>query len=297
MQINQINAFLAVAELESFSLAAERLHITQPAVSKRIGQLENNLRVELFDRIGKRSILTPNGKAFKPHAERILQELQSYRSSLSQQQLTPSGSLSFATSHHIGLHRLPQVLRDFKIQYPQVDLDLHFMDSEDACAAIANNELELAIVTLPEDADDKLVCEAVWIDDLVVVMAADHQLASLREIDPSQLLEHAAILPSIGTFTRKIINSLFASSKDQINIILETNYLETIKVMVSANLGWSILPRSMVDSSLTSHQLSGLDAHRPLGIVTRKHRTLSLSSSAMIELLRNSLRNSHDSPA
>jgi DNA-binding transcriptional LysR family regulator len=297
MQINQINAFLAVAEFESFSLAAERLHITQPAVSKRIGQLENNLRVELFDRIGKRSILTPNGKAFKPHAERILQELQSYRSSLSQQQLTPSGSLSFATSHHIGLHRLPQVLRDFKIQYPQVDLDLHFMDSEDACAAIANNELELAIVTLPEDADDKLVCEAVWIDDLVVVMAADHQLASLREIDPSQLLEHAAILPSIGTFTRKIINSLFATSKDQINIILETNYLETIKVMVSANLGWSILPRSMVDSSLTSHQLSGLDAHRPLGIVTRKHRTLSLSSSAMIELLRNSLRNSHDSPA
>ena len=297
MQINQINAFLAVAEFESFSLAAERLHITQPAVSKRIGQLENNLRVELFDRIGKRSILTPNGKAFKPHAERILQELQSYRSSLSQQQLTPSGSLSFATSHHIGLHRLPQVLRDFKIQYPQVDLDLHFMDSEDACAAIANNELELAIVTLPEDADDKLVCEAVWIDDLVVVMAADHQLASLREIDPSQLLEHAAILPSIGTFTRKIINSLFATSKDQINIILETNYLETIKVMVSANLGWSILPRSMVDSSLTSHQLSGLDAHRPLGIVTRKHRTLSLSSSAMIELLRNSLRNSHNSPA
>jgi len=297
MQINQINAFLAVAEFESFSLAAERLHITQPAVSKRIGQLENNLRVELFDRIGKRSILTPNGKAFKPHAERILQELQSYRSSLSQQQLTPSGSLSFATSHHIGLHRLPQVLRDFKIQYPQVDLDLHFMDSEDACTAIANNELELAIVTLPEDADDKLVCEAVWIDDLVVVMAADHQLASLREIDPSQLLQHAAILPSIGTFTRKIINSLFAASKDQINIILETNYLETIKVMVSANLGWSILPRSMVDSSLTSHQLSGLDAHRPLGIVTRKHRTLSLSSSAMIELLRNSLRNSHDSPA
>jgi DNA-binding transcriptional LysR family regulator len=62
MQINQITAFLAVAELESFSLAAERLHITQPAVSKRIRQLENNIRVELFDRIGKRSILTPNGK-------------------------------------------------------------------------------------------------------------------------------------------------------------------------------------------------------------------------------------------
>jgi len=287
MQINQIDAFLAVAELESFSLAAESLHITQPAVSKRIQQLENSIRVELFDRIGRRSILTPNGKAFKPHAERILQELQSYRSRLSQQQLTPSGNLSFATSHHVGLHRLPQVLRDFKIRYPQVDLDLHFMDSEDACAAIANNELELAIVTLPEAADDRLEFEPVWIDELVVVMAADHELATRQEIEPARLLAHAAIMPSRGTFTRKIIDNLFAGSQDRLDIILETNYLETIKVMVSANLGWSILPQSMVDSSLTSHYLGGFDLHRPLGIVTRKKRTLSLSSSAMIELLRD----------
>jgi DNA-binding transcriptional LysR family regulator len=287
MQINQINAFLAVAELESFSLAAERLHITQPAVSKRIRQLEISVDTELFDRISKRSILTPDGKAFKPHAERILQELKSYRSSLSQQQETPSGSLSFATSHHIGLHRLPGTLRDFKIRYPQVDLDLHFMDSEDACVAIANNELELAIVTLPELADDKLDCEAIWIDQLVVVTAADHLLAGQQDIDPFELLEHDAILPSLGTFTRKIINNLFAGDKDRIKIILETNYLETIKVMVSANLGWSILPQSMVDASLSDHRLRGLDAQRPLGIVTRKNRTLSLSSNAMIELLRH----------
>lgn len=286
MRINQIDAFLAVAELESFSLAAESLHITQPAVSKRIQQLENSIRVELFDRIGRRSILTPNGRAFKPHAERILQELRSYRSSLSQQQLTPSGNLSFATSHHVGLHRLPQVLRDFKIRYPRVDLDLHFMDSEDACAAIANNELELAIVTLPEAADDRLEYEPVWIDELVVVMAADHALATQQEIEPARLLGHAAILPSRGTFTRKIIDNLFAGIKDRLDIILETNYLETIKVMVSANLGWSILPQSMVDSSLASHYLNDFDLQRPLGIVTRKKRTLSLSSSAMIELLR-----------
>ncbi len=286
MQINQINAFLAVAELESFSLAAERLHITQPAVSKRIRQLEISVGTALFDRISKRSILTPDGKTFRPHAERILQELKSYRFSLSRQQDSPSGSLSFATSHHIGLHRLPGTLRDFKIRYPQVDLDLHFMDSEDACIAIANNDLELAIVTLPELADEKLECEPVWIDQLVVVTATDHPLAGQQDIDPVDLLAHAAILPSIGTFTRKIINSLFVTDKDNLKIILETNYLETIKVMVSANLGWSILPRSMVDASLSGHRLRGLDVQRPLGIVTRKKRTLSLSSSAMIELLR-----------
>ena len=286
IQIAQINAFLAVAELESFSLAAEKLHITQPAVSKRIRQLEQGLNASLFDRIGKRSIMTPNGKAFKPHAERILLELETFASSLSRQLSTPSGSLSLATSHHIGLHRLPRVLRDFKIRYPQVELDLHFMDSEDACAAIAANELELAIVTLPENSDAKLDCEPVWIDRLVVVLAPDHALAGAEQIEARDLLAHAAILPSLGTFTRRIINNLFASGTDQLRIALETNYLETIKVMVSANLGWSILPQSMVDSSLVGKALRGLEVHRPLGIVTRRHRTLSLSSSALIDLLR-----------
>jgi DNA-binding transcriptional LysR family regulator len=126
----------------------------------------------------------------------------------------------------------------------------------------------------------------VWVDQLVVVTAADHPLAGQQDIGPAELLEHAAILPSLGTFTRKIINSLFAADKDQLKIILETNYLETIKVMVSANLGWSILPQSMVDASLSGHRLRSLDVQRPLGIVTRKKRTLSLSSIAMIELLR-----------
>jgi DNA-binding transcriptional LysR family regulator len=286
MQIAQINTFLAVAEFESFSLAAETLHITQPAVSKRIRQLEISIKTDLFDRIGKRSILTPNGKAFKPHAERILQELISYRSELTRQLEEPSGSLALATSHHIGLHRLPQVLRDFKIRYPLVELDLHFMDSEDACVAIANNELELAVVTLPELADDKLSLEPVWVDTLQVVMADDHPLARQENILPQQLLEHQAILPSLGTFTRRIINSFFAENNEQPKIILETNYLETIKVMVSANLGWSILPRSMVDNSLIGKNLVGLNICRRLGIVTRNKRTLSLSSSAMIGLLR-----------
>lgn len=286
MQISQLNAFLAVAELGSFSQAAERLHITQPAVSKRIRQLETHVKASLFDRIGKQNILTPNGRAFKPHAERILQELKTFRSGLSHQQEAPSGVLTLATSHHIGLHRLPPVLRQFKMRYPRVDLDLHFMDSEDACAAVVANEIEMAVVTLPEQADDRLNCEAVWVDRLVVVLAPDHELAGQDELGVDSLLEYAAILPSDGTFTRRIINQLFTDSLDHLKIILETNYLETIKVMASANLGWSILPHSMVDSSLAWCRLENAAPERPLGIVTRQQRTLSLNSQTMIELLR-----------
>jgi DNA-binding transcriptional LysR family regulator len=286
MQISQINAFLAVAELQSFSLAAERLHITQPAVSKRIRQLEEQMKTTLFDRIGKKSILTPSGRSFLPHAERILLELKTYREELAHDHDKPSGTLSLATSHHVGLHRLPQVLRDFKIEYPGVDLDLHFMDSEDACIAIANNELELAIVTLPENPDDRLCLEPIWIDVLQIVLAPDHALAGEASIDSEQLLDYPAILPSNGTFTRKIINNYFATGKDAMKIILETNYLETIKVMVSANLGWSMLPLSMLDHTLIGKPLSGLDIRRSLGIVTRQKRTLSVNSRAMIDMLQ-----------
>lgn len=286
MQIAQIHAFLAVAELESFSLAAEQLHITQPAVSKRIRQLEDSVNATLFDRLGKRSILTPNGWAFRPHAERILQEMSSFKADMSHRQNRPSGTLTLATSHHIGLHRLPQVLRDFKIEYPEVDLDLHFMDSEDACVAIANNELELAVVTLPENPDERLALEPVWIDQLEVVLAPDHPLAQRAQIERNELLAFPAILPSIGTFTRKIIAGYFSTRKDNMKVILETNYLETIKVMVAANLGWSVLPVSMVDYSLVSRKLAGLNIARPLGIVTHRNRTLSLSSKAMISLLQ-----------
>ena len=286
MQISQIYAFLAVAELQSFSLAAERLHITQPAVSKRIRQLEDNMNTRLFDRIGKKSILTPNGMALMPHAERILQELNNYKTSLSHQNDRPSGMLSLATSHHVGLHRLPQILRDFKIEYPQVDLDLHFMDSEDACVAIANNELELAIVTLPEVPDERLNLEPIWIDLLQIVLAPDQPLSSSSQIDSNQLLDYPAILPSTGTFTRKIINHHFGASKDNLKIILETNYLETIKVMVSANLGWSMLPISMLDNSVIGKSLSGFEIKRSLGIVTRRNRTLSPNSHAMVAMLQ-----------
>jgi DNA-binding transcriptional LysR family regulator len=286
MQISQINAFLAVAELQSFSLAGERLHITQPAVSKRIRLLEETMKTTLFDRIGKKSILTPDGLALMPHAEQILAEIKTYQSRLVRKHDKPSGILSLATSHHVGLHRLPKILRDFKIEYPQVDLDLHFMDSEDACIAVSNNELELAIVTLPEVPDERLSLEPVWIDLLRIVLATDHPLSRLTQINKEQLVEYPAILPSAGTFTRRIINQYFGSLKDSMKIILETNYLETIKVMVSANLGWSMLPVSMLDNTITGKAPGDLEIKRTLGIVTRRNRTLSLNACAMIAMLQ-----------
>ena len=115
----------------------------------RIAALEAQLGKPLFDRVGRQIGLTDAGRALLPHARRVLQEIEDGRRALSHLSDTVSGRLTLGTSHHIGLHRLPPVLSAYTRRYPDVDLDIHFMDSEDACEAVLAGKLEMGIVTLP----------------------------------------------------------------------------------------------------------------------------------------------------
>jgi DNA-binding transcriptional LysR family regulator len=151
MDTTGLRTFITAAELESFSHAADQLYLTQPAVSKRVASLEEELGTPLFDRIGRRVFLTEAGRELLPRAKSILNEIEDSRRLITNLAGTVTGRLSIGTSHHIGLHRLPPVLRNYSAQYPDVELDLHFMDSEAACRAVLAGELELGIVTLPPD--------------------------------------------------------------------------------------------------------------------------------------------------
>ena len=166
MDIANLQAFVSVAEKESFSTAAQQLYLTQPAISKRIAALEEELSVRLFDRIGRRVTLTEAGHTLLPHAQRIMNELEDSRRALSNLSGQVSGTLTIATSHHIGLHRLPPYLREFASRYTQVQLDMRFTDSELGCAMIINGEAELAIVTLPLQKKPQLQCIPLWPDRL-----------------------------------------------------------------------------------------------------------------------------------
>jgi len=145
MDLSAYRAFIAVAELGTFSKAADFLYITQPAVSKRIALLEEQLGNRLFDRIGKRVMLNEAGRALLPIAERIMQDVRESHNLKGH----IGGRLSLVTSHHIGLRRLPNTLKVYAEQFPQVRLDLAFMDSENACHKIEKGSYELGVVTLP----------------------------------------------------------------------------------------------------------------------------------------------------
>ena len=281
----QLKAFVAINQHGSFSAAAEALHLTQPAVSKRISALEELLDTQLFDRIGRTSVMTEAGRTLRPRAVQMLAGFTGLRESIHDLQGNISGKLSLGTSHHIGLHRLPPVLREFTSSYPDVELDLHFVDSEDGCAGVEQGDLELAIVTLPLASPPALNIKKVWDDPLVLVAGKSHPLARRNKISINELAEYDAILPGSNTYTRGLLESELKLAEREIRTGLSTNYLETNKMMASIGLGWSILPESMVDKDLHRIKLKGIDLHRSLGYVTHRDRSLSNATRAMINIL------------
>jgi DNA-binding transcriptional LysR family regulator len=293
MDTASLTAFLEVARAESFSQAAENLHLTQPAISKRISGLEESLGVELFDRVGRRITLTEAGRALLPRAQQLLLELEDMRRMVANLTGPITGTLKVGTSHHIGLHRLPPALRAFSTHYRDVRLDLRFIDSEEAYEAVLSGELELGIVTLPPVPDDRLIAREVWDDPLAFVAGHEHPLAKQKKVTLADLTQHAAILPSSSTFTRQIASQLFQESGLQLQVSMTTNYLETIRMMASIGLGWSVLPASMaapdsitgMPGELRILKINGIDLRRSLGVVYHPRRTLSRAAQAMLDLL------------
>jgi DNA-binding transcriptional LysR family regulator len=193
-----------------------------------------------------------------------------------------AGELRLATSHHIGLHRLPEPLKRFHSTYPQVRLDLRFMDSEQACNEVARGEIELAIVTLPPKLEAPLRADPVWDDPLDLVVARHHPLAGLHAVQIKDLARYPAILPGPGTYTREIILKALGAWRSKIDIGMATNYLEVLKMLASIGLGWSALPRTMIDDALTVVQIKNMKIDRTLGIVTHAARTLSNAAQALV---------------
>ncbi|BAP14371.1 MULTISPECIES: LysR family transcriptional regulator [Alcanivorax] len=284
-----LTAFMAVAETGSFSAAAERLYITQPAISKRIALLEQQLEARLFDRVGRQIQLTEAGRSLLPRARQVLMDVEDIARAIHDLSGEVTGKLRIGTSHHIGLHRLPPVLRQFSRDYPQVKLDIHFIDSEEAWEGVLHGELEMGVVTLPPQPDERLNSEVIWNDPLVFMCAPEHPLAKQDNLTLESFTGHSAILPSPVTFTRGIVERLFDEHNLKLDIAMSTNYLETIHMMASIGLGWSVLPATMVDRGMIQLPVNVPLPERQLGVVTHPARSQSNAAQAFLRALRGQI--------
>jgi DNA-binding transcriptional LysR family regulator len=286
MEWNELKTFLAVAETGSFSRAAEQLHVTQPAVTKRIQGLESRIGAPLFDRVGKRVHLTQRGAALKPRAIALLHELDDTEVMIRNLHDRIEGRLALATSHHVGLHRLAPVLKAFSQRFVDVELDIQFVDSEAAHELVRNADTELAVVTLAPTLDPKLTSERLWHDPLAFIAANDHALSRRTAISLGQLSHYPAILPGLGTYTGRIVAERFAREELPLRTAMATNYLETIGMLVGIGLGWSVLPATMIQGPLVRLDVDCELLGRDLGAVTNSRRTQSNSARAFLDVLR-----------
>lgn len=293
-----LQTFLTLVDTGSFTDAAERLYLSQSAVSKRIASLENELNCRLLDRIGKQVLLTDAGKVLAARAKTLLMDMEDTRRQIQNLSDSVLGSVSIGTSHHIGLHRLPEVLQHYTTEFPGVELDLQFMNSEQICEAVKHGELELGIITLPLRPMEHLTLHPVWMDTLEFVIGPTHPLVKAKQTNVvkgnsvssqlQDLSQHAAILPSRGTFTREIVDGVFAQHSLPLRTKMQTNYLETIKMLVSVGLGWSVLPSKMLaasDGAVLRVQIPNVQISRTLGAIWHTSRTLSNAAKQFLQQL------------
>jgi|TARA_B100001093_G_scaffold17922_1_gene16255 DNA-binding transcriptional LysR family regulator len=284
MDNQNLSAFIIVAENKSFSEAAYVLDVTQSTISKRIALLESQVGKKLFDRIARRVALTEAGQELLPRARRILKEYANALQAINDLSGNVSGILRLAISHHLGLHRLPDLLKIFSKTYPDVVLDIEFMDSEKAYERVMQAKSEIGIITLGSEIHPNIHKKEIWDDPLKFVCSEDHALSKLLDPELEDLANFPVILPGLNTYTGRIVQNIFQYRQISLVTPMSTNYLETISKMVEIGLGWSVLPETLT-KNLHSLSVNHTSITRQLGYIYHTKHTLSNAGVAFLSLL------------
>ena len=285
MNLAAFEAFVKVMETGSISLAADQLFITQPAVTKRIHSLEEYFGVKLFESAGRGVQPTHASHSLLPKVKSWLNELGDIHNTLTHEQGQVQGKLKIGTSHHIGLHHLPSHLRGYVQQFPEVTLDVHFVDSEQAHEQVLAGDLELAFLTLPPQLDERLKYVTIWNDPLVFAASPFHPLAQKQNLSLEDLIQYPSLLPASQTYTSQITLAEFEKQGVKPKITMSNNPLESIRMLVSIGLGWSVLPKTLLNQDLKQLDIP-LEMNRQLGMVWHPARTQSKAAEALVNIMK-----------
>jgi len=293
LTIAGLRIFESVARLASFSRAAEELRVSQPYVSNQVHELEARLRVTLFRRVGRRVYLTESGVLLNRHANELLQRAAAVERETAELREVIVGRLDLATVVIAAEHILPQALGEFRMQYPEVALNLQVYNSNQVEEAVADGRFEIGI-TLSHSLPENLTVENLGVDDLVVVVGKRHRLAAESSVDPQALAGEILLVREPNSGTRRFVESKFSEIGVRLVHGPELNNNQVIKALVEANLGVAILSSRTVEAEVLSQRLSslkvnGLPLERPLTLVSRKNHILSPPAAAFRSVLLASL--------
>jgi LysR family transcriptional regulator, transcriptional activator of the cysJI operon len=266
MADRRLQVFHTVARLLSFTKAADALHMTQPAVTFQVRQLEEYFNTRLFDRTHNRISLTPVGERVFAYAEQIFERYAEMENAVKEMTGDVSGVLLIGASTTIAEYMLPALLGDFKRKYPDVRIRLRVSNTEGIVAMVEDNVIDLGVVEAPV-ANKSLAVELCCMDPLVAVVAPDHELGKHGSVNIKTLLAWPYISREEGSGTREVIAHYVAEQNiplESMNIVMELGSSEAIKGTVAAGLGVAILSASSLQKELQLGALKIVPLNPPL---------------------------------
>ena len=292
MTLQQLQIVLAVARHGSFTKAAQEIHISQPALSLHVRQLEEEVGQPLFDRIGKGVTLTEPGRLLEQYAIRIFAEFKELKEELDELKGVQRGKLVVGASTTPGNYLLPRIIGSFRLRYPKVTVHLEVANTREMEFRILRKEVDLAVVGGRLVEDSHLIVEPYVVDELVLVVAPTHPWARRRRIKPEDLGKEPLILREAGSATRWVMEETFRQQGIQYQVGMELGQTEAIKGAVAAGIGVAILSRFAVAHEVSCKTLAvvrveGVSLTRDFVLVRLKEKRQSAVALAFRELLEN----------
>jgi DNA-binding transcriptional LysR family regulator len=287
VDLRQLEILRAVAQTGSFTSAGEQLHLSQSAVSRQILLLEEELKEQLFLRLGRRIKITPAGTTLLGLSGRMFEDLERTRASILEKQQTVSGTVRLVGGMTVCLYVFPPLLKVFRKEHPAVEVKLTPGATPRLIRQLRSGAADLGLLTLPID-EPNLVSVPVLREELLLVTAPTHPLSKRKQVMPRDLIGQPFVLFEAGSNSRKTIEAFFVSEQIAPKVVTETENVEIIKALVMVGMGIAILPYQAVAREVRSGQLfctriAGQQLVRETGWV---HLRLSRVPRAVLEMMR-----------
>ena len=293
MHIETLKVFCDLVETQSFSLAAERNFITQSAVSQQIKTLEDKFKRRLLERVrGRREVrLTTAGEVFYRESKNVLASYAELNENMRGLVGSVGGTVKVATVYSVGLHELPPKVREFMSKFPSAKIDLEYSRTTRVVRDVLSGTVELGVVAFPEPRRG-LTIVPMLSDRLVLICPPDHKFAKLKKIKAKELKGLDFVLFERDIPTRKATDKILKSHGVEVCKAAEFDNIETIKRAVEVGFGLAIVPHPSVIDEERNNQLAVVEFAekewvRPVGVIYRNDRNLSLAAKKFVQLLEN----------
>lgn len=287
-KLEWLRSFLAVAETGGFTKAAKQLHVSQPAVSTHVKELETSLGTRLFEHVAGRIRLSRSGETAAAEARKLLESSRDFLTAVTESEETVKGVLRLGASTTPGNYILPPVMSRFERQYPQAKAALLIGNSAKVLDRLMANEVDLGMIGL-RPADGHFVSRPLCEDEIVVFAPRDHPLARKREVTPADLARERFLVREADSATRRLGDGWFGRRKLHPEVMV-LGCPETVKRAVVAGLGLGMLSKHAIEWEVQQRKvvplrLPGFPLKRTLYVAHLRRKHFSRTMTSFLRLL------------